>query len=501
MAITTRSSVLAVKPEVTEGTPVSPTAATDYVALQDDFAMEPAFESLDNAELKNSIGKSKSITGIEAPTASTSHYLRHSGVEGQAPNYSEFLQALFGNEAVAGTEYDTVAGSAVDAVNVDTGEGVNFQRGQAVLVKNPSGYEIRPIHSVAGDVLTPGFDLVNAPASGVNLGKAVLYYPAEADHQTLSLWHYLGNGGAVQLMSGSRVTTATFEFAAGQLISGAYSFEGVEYYFNPIEITATDTYLDFTDDDSTWAVQIAAKFYKDPHQLADALTAAMNASGTTETHVVTYSDDLGKFTISTSTSTLLSLLWSTGANTANTVGDKIGFTVSADDTGATSYAADGAIDYGSPQTATFDTSDPLAAKDHNALIGDAEDNVCFDPSTVSISFTNTRRPIPSVCAQSGVSGSIINGREVEVSITALLDQYDADKWRRFRENAETRFMYAFGSKSGGNWVPGKCGCWYFPTATISSIVINDDDGLASLDLTLTAFVDDDGNGEVYLDFV
>ena len=58
-SIQTRSSVLAIKKEITEGTPVLPTVATDYVALQDTFAMEGGFALLDNAEMKSSIGMSK----------------------------------------------------------------------------------------------------------------------------------------------------------------------------------------------------------------------------------------------------------------------------------------------------------------------------------------------------------------------------------------------------------------------------------------------------------
>jgi len=79
-SIQTRSSVLALVTESTEGTPVVPTLATQFVALQDDFSMEPSFDTLENAELKASIGTAKPIQGAENPSASLSHYLRASGV-------------------------------------------------------------------------------------------------------------------------------------------------------------------------------------------------------------------------------------------------------------------------------------------------------------------------------------------------------------------------------------------------------------------------------------
>jgi len=502
MAESTRNRRVAIKVETTEGTPVAPTAATDYIASQDDFAMEPAFENLDNAEIRASIGPSKSIVGLENPTASFSHYLRHSGVEGQAPNYSDLVQAVFGAEEVEGTEYDTVAGSTTTVVNVDSGEGVNFQRGQPLLIKDgANGYSIRPIQSISTDALTLGFALSSAPASGVDLGKAVLYYPANEDHQTLTLWHYVGNGGAVEMMAGSRIVDMSVSASAGELINANYSLEGIAYYWDPIEIESTDTYLDFTDDDSTYAAQISAKFYKDPHQLAAALTTAMNATGTTQTHAVTYNNSTGKFNIANTTGSTLSLLWNTGGNAANTVGDKIGFSVAADDTGATDYDSDNAQSYASPQTPSFDDADPLVAKNQVVFVGDQGDNVCFKPSTVDISISTPKANINDICAESGRSGSVITERAVTVSVTALLEQYDADKFRRMRENSDTRFMYSFGSKSGGNWEAGKCGCFYIPTATVSAMSLEDQDGLVAMSLDLTAYVDNDGNGEIYLGFV
>lgn len=502
MAIVTRKSAYAVKVESTEGTPVSPTAATDYIPIQADATMSPEFDTLENAELKASIGASKSILGFENPTSSVSVYLTGSGTPGTAPQVDELLTAAFGNEDVESTEYDTVGASTVSAVNVDTGEGATFRRGQALLVKHPgNAHEIRAVHSVAGDVLTPSFNLANAPGTGVDLGLATTYYPADDDHQTLSLWHYLGNGGATQMISGSRVTDLGIEFTAGELINASYSLEGLEYFFNPIEITSSDIYLDFTDDQGTFAARIDAKFYKDPHDLASALTSAMNAL-TSETHSVTYSDSTGLFTVSTSTSAVLSLLWDSGTNAANTVGDKIGFDTASDDTGSTSYAANNALSFASPQSPNFSNhGDPLAAKNNEVFLGSADDNVCFQASSVSFTLTDERQTIDSMCATSGRSGSTIQSRSVTVSVTALLEQYDVDQFRRFRENSETRFQVNFGTKSGGNYEPGKSGCLYIPTATITTFNVVDDDGLVTLELELTAFVNNDGDEEVFLSFV
>jgi hypothetical protein len=505
--ISTRASVLAVKPESTEGTPVAPTGAGDFTALQDDFDMTPAFDQLENAELKASIGTSKSIVGPENPTVSFSHYLRHSGVEGTAPDYNEILKAGFGAEAVNGTEYLTTTGSTT-AVIESTGASTNFVRGEGLLIKDgTNGYSIRAVDSVSGTSITLPFQVAAAPASGIGLGKAVLYSPTSTGHQSLSLWHYLGNGGATQLMSGAKVTEIGISASVGELLNATFSFEGLSYYYNPITIGATDRYLDFTDDDGTFAAIVAAKTYKDPYELAQALQDAMRTASPGETATVTYYSvgaNAGKFNIKT-TGTVLSLLWNTGTNTANTIGDKIGFSVAADDTGTgatTGYTSDNAQTYAAPYTPTFDAADPIAVKYHEVLLGDsADDTTCIQVSSVEFTLSNTNSRIPDLCAESGFSGSIFNQREVTVTVSALVQKYEAEKFKNFRASDNVKFMYNFGTKAGGNWVPGKCGNVFLPSAVISSFDVGDADGLVSLELEVKAYVDNDGNGECYLNFL
>jgi len=493
-SIQTRNSVLAIVKEVTEGVPVKPTLATDYVALQDDFSMEGGFETLENAELKASIGKAKSIIGSEAPTASMSHYLRASGVEGQAPNYGLFLEASLGAKSVAAVEYDTISGSTTTAVRVNTGEGAQYERGEALLIKDATnGYRIRAVDSVTSDDLSLSFATPVATPSGVNLGKCVLYKPANTAHPTLTLWHYLGQGGALQAMAGSRVTSASFDISAGELINASYSLEGVGYYFDPIQVSAGANVVNFNTG-SPFTATIPAQLYKTPIELADAVATGMTAAAGVAI-TCTYSSVDGKFTVSKASGTL-AITWLTGSNS---IGATLGFT--ADDTGALTYTSDVAVNLASPQSPTFDAADPLAAKDNEVMMGLQSEYACFKASTVNMTIDTPKADIPSVCASSGKAGSIIQSREVTISVSALLEQYDAKQFERFRQNTDVKFQYSFGQKSGGNWIAGKAGCLYVPTATISAFTISDADGLAQLDLELKAFVNANGDGEAYVAFV
>ena len=499
-AILSRASVLAIMAESSEGTPVVPAGATSFIALQDDFTMEPAFDVLDNGELKSSIGKSQPIIGAENPKASGSHYLRASGST-TAPNYGLLIKSCLGAVSLASTEYDTVSGSAVGVINVDTGEGASFARGQGLLIKDgTNGYRIRCVDSVSTDALSIGFNLPTAPGTGVNLGKANMYYPANSAHPTLTIWHYLGNGGATQMIAGARVTSMSFDIKAGDLINGKYALEALAYYLNPIQITSGTSKLDFTNDDGTAAATIPVAWYKDPHDLASAITTAMNTISPGETATCVYQNSDGKFKI-TSTGTVLTLKWNTGANTANSIASKIGFSTGADSSGtaaATGYTSTTAQSFAAPYTPSYDSANPLAAKYQECMVGNATDYACFEAYSANVSVSTPRSKIPSVCAQSGIGSTLINSREITIQVAGPLNQFDADKFRKMRTGESTKFQYSFGTKSGGNWVPTTSGVIYAPTATITKCNVIDNDGVASLDLELQCFVDSSGHGEFYI---
>jgi hypothetical protein len=494
-----KSNVLAIVPEVTDGTPVDPTGATDFVVLQPDASMTPSFELLQNEEIRASIGAAKGIQGLERPEMSFSHYLKHSGVEGTAPEISDILKAVFGATTVNGTERVTDAASSTSVVKLTAG-GTDFSRGFAMLIKDgTNGYSIRPVQSMSTNDATLGFNLANAPAAGVGVGKCVNYSPANTGHQALSAYFYRGNGQALEVLSGAKVTTFGFNANAGEFINANFGMQGTKYHFNPIRIAAADIKLDFEDDGGDHVATIAAKLYRDPYELAAALQTAMQ-SVATDVVTCTFSSTTGKFTF-TGDGAVFELKWQSGANTANTVGNKIGFNVAADDTGSLTYTSDDALTYGAGYTPSYDSADPLAAKNQEILLGDATDTTAFEAASIDFTMSNERTEVKSICAESGINSIKITRREVTIRVTALLDKHDADKFRRYRANTDTKFCYNFGSKSGGNWEAGKCGCLYIPTCTVTSFQLTDLDSVIGIEMELKAFVDSSGNGEVYLNFL
>ena len=469
-----RASVMAVKKETTTGTLVPPAAASDYIPLRSGFAMEFAVEELASDELVNDIGVSKALAGKESVNGTHAAYLKHSEVEGQAPEAGIFFESCLGDVTVNATEYDLVGGSTTTVLNVGAAEGANFEVGQALLVKATNGYSIRNVKSISTDALTLNFAVAAAPALGTNLGKAVFYKPASSGHPSFTSWLYNGNGGAIQVAGGCRTTGISVTATAGQAAEIEMSYAGSKYYFNPILITSTNKHLDFTDDTGTFAVSVAEQYYHNPHDLARALEAAIDAA-TAETITVTYSNTTGKFTIATSTSVVLSLLWFTGANTATTIGPAIGFAVAANDTGATTYTSDTEIDLTSTHTPTYNDSTNIVVKDAELLIGGTTDTLCKAAQTVSIEIATPTTDVDSICEESGTKEKLILSREVTLTAELLLNKYESQIFDKLKQNETISAMLNIGPKSGGNWVAGKCVNVYLGNASVTSHNVTGDD--------------------------
>lgn len=494
-----RKSVLALVTESTEGTPLSPSGATDFLPLQTGFNMTPSFEVLESAEIRSSIGPTKPKLGLENPQASYAFYARHSGVEGQAPQFGKILKSVLGAEVINSTQRTTTTSSTQSLVKLGAG-GSDFTRGMAMLIKDgTNGYSIRNVLSVATNDITPVHNLTNAPGSGVGVGKCVHYKPADEGQASLTAWEYLANGGAVRAMAGSRVASYQLDAQAGQYINQQVQMQGSSFYFNPIRIASTDAKLDF-DDGSARVATVTAKLYKNPHELASALETSMNASGSSDTFTVTYSDTTGKFTF-TSDGSSFELNWSTGPNTANTIGDKIGFSTGADDTGSLTYTSDNALSWAAPYTPSYDSADPLVAKNLELLIGSATDTTAVAAQSVSVQIGQTIANKENICVESGVESKVATGRTNSITVTAYLNQHDAKFFERFVEGTAVAFAFNMGTKSGGNWEAGKCMNICAPEATITAIEMPELNGIIALQMTLQAYVNDQGQSEIFVNYL
>jgi hypothetical protein len=406
-------------------------------------------------------------------------------------------ESLMGDKQVAATEYDTVSSSTTTVVKVNTGEGAQFIEGQALLIKNGSGYEIRNINSISGDNLTVNFALDNAPGTGVNLGKAITYIPAASGHPTFSTTKYIGGSHAKEAVAGNTVTELSLKMDANGFGEAEFSYEGTKYYYNPIIITSSNKYLDLTDDTGTLAVSVVEGVYKTPVELADTLAAALDVAST-ETYTVTYSSTTGKFTIA-SGSTVLSLLWKTGTNAANSIGTTLGFLVASNDTGAVTYTSDNAQTYTASYTPSYDSADAIIIKGAELFIGNSTDNVCICAQSVALTISKTVEDVDCICEDTGVLEKIPTARTVEMQVTAVLKKYDVALLDALLNNDGISAMLNAGPKSGGNWVAGSCFNAYLQKCTVSQYTTSGD-SFVQANITLKGYVSSTEK-DIFLNFV
>lgn len=496
--IASRASSLAIVPEVTEGTLVAPTSANQYTALQDDAKFSFGIETKESAELVNSLAPAAPIPGAESPKFDFSHYMKASGTAGTAPDYNDLMKGFFGAETANGTERSTAAASTVSLIKVGAGIGASdFPRGAGMLIQDATnGYRIRVVHTQTVDDLSLSFDLPAAPGTGVKLGKCVFWSPVDSGHQSLSIWYYLG-GGVVQAMAGAKVTSFQLDATAGDLVNASFSLEGLSGYLNPIYISAASKFVDFTDDDGTVAASVSEGWYKSPNELAEAIQTAMQLVQSGETATVEYDNATGKFTIAC-TGTVVSVLWNTGTNTANTIAAKIGFSAAADSTAALTYTGATTISTVTPYTPAIDSTSPNIAKNNEVMFGTQSEYNCFHASKVSFSGADGKALLGDICAESGSGGAVINERTGKVTITAYLEQYNSKEFYRFQKGDTVRFQYSWGPKVGGRWVAGKCQYLYLPLLKISSFAIDEADGLAQLTIEAATYADPTDGKEMYV---
>lgn len=508
MALLTKSNVVAFKKETTSSELIDPSAGADFVPMRAGGAVTAAVENVVSDELINSLGRAKSFITKEVPTASFPKYLKHSGVEGQSPEYGILIESAMGSVDIQATERDVVSATAGDSttaatITVDTGEGVEYLPGKAVLIKDGvNGYRIRNVKSVSGDVLTLNYNVSGAASAGVNLGRAVQYSPVVGGQPSYSMHVYQASVDSAyhQAMEGCRTTAMNINVPANGFAEMNFEIAGTGYYLNPINITASDIYLDFSDTTpTTFAAQVTPQQYKSPQELAKALETSMNSLGSVDNYTVTFDNTTGQYTF-TSDGTTFQLLWNTGANTANTIGDKIGFNVASDDTGATSYTADNALTYDPPFTPAYDDSDNLVIKGAELVIGDFDEWTCRTATQASFSISTPKVDVPSICKANGIEESISLEREATLSATLILNKHDVGYFDRFINNESTSVMFNCGTKSGGSWVAGKCFNIYLTNASITSNVIADNEGYQVINLEASAHVTT-GEEEVYINFL
>lgn len=497
MAEKSRSSVIGIKEETTEGTLIELAAGTEFTEVNSGFSINSSVETVTSEALVEGIGSAEPFVTKETPTASISKDLKHSGTAGTAPDYAVMLKSAMGSQTDNSTQYDTVSGSTAGTsstagtVEVDSGEGANYAEGQALLVQDgTNGYSIKNVKSISSDTLTVNYNFSTAPGTGVNLGKAIHFAPVSSGHPTYSVHHYQASTSSSlhQAMAGCRTTGFTMNFPANQLATIDFEVEGIKAFRNPITVSSSNNKIDFVDVSmgSELTATLSSKTYQSPKDLAAEVTTKMTAASTNgDTITCTFDSTIGKYTIATD-GAYLDIDWATGTNAANSADTVLGF--STDDTGATTYTGT-ASTYSPSYTPSLDDSQSFVVKNQELVIGNFARNDCRAGSSFTLNVSTPKTDVDNFCAESGVSESVVLNREVTATATLIFQEHEVDEFDNLIHNTTTSLMFNGGIKdASGNWVPGKCVNVWMPNAKITSNVIGDNDGLMVVEVEAKGFL-------------
>lgn len=507
MAKQTRSSVFAFKKESTEGSYIAPSSATDFTVLRQGFSFESAVQTVTSDELVNDIGATESLVTRESPTGKIPKYFKHSGVEGQAPDYGLFLESALGLVTVNATQYNTASGSTAGTAStagtvvVGSGNGANFYKGQAILLKDgANGYAIRNIAGISGDTLTLAFNLGSAPASGVALGKAITYLPSVTGQPTFTAHLYQSASGSAlhQAIAGCRTTNLSAEFTANQLATLSCDFEGISAYMNPVTITGANSDIDFVVGASTYLASLGSKTYKSTIDLAREVATKMSAAAGSTVNC-SYSNVTGKFTISVASGTF-TLEWNTGANTATSAAAALGFSTAADSSGSQSYTSATAQSYDAPYTPSLDSQGPSVVRANEFTFGDFSRNDNKSASKVSLTIATPKTDVEDLTALTGVSESVVKERVVTLTATLVFKQHELAAFDALLNNGTVAVAFNHGPKSNGNWVAGQCVNVYLPQAKVTKNTVSDNNGIVIVELECKAFVSS-STKDCYINYV
>ena len=511
--IATRRSTAAIVQKSTEGDLRKPTSGSQFVTVQPDYRINPNFETVENVELKDDIMSGKTIITGEAPSATYSHYFKGSGTAGTAPEIGPMIQSSFGGFRSESTETTAASSSTKKLLKMSSSDAGKLSKGDALLIKDTGGFQIRPVSEVDGTDVKLGFELPSPSTSNSKVGQFVTYYPTSDNQPVFDLWHYLGGGDAgVENVKDCRTTNMTVQATAKDLINSSFSFEGTAYRFNEDykeefvissnsdrfewvwsnSGTRTNTVVTLTQGTYTNGAALATELQKQVRKVNNAFSDATVTFGSNK---FTFADSTTKFYI----------------NFAgySSIARKLGFAatdVSSASLVNTLAAPNNArIDrsYGSDiddDDIEYDDTDPIVARDQQIFIGDPGNNVCVEASSATFTFGTPKTLITSVCTESGNYRTVINQRTAVLAISVILEEDDRRFFQKFKEGDTTHFAFIGGKKASGNWKPGECFVIYGSPASITSFSITDSGGVFALDLELTCFADGEGEGSIFVSF-
>ena len=221
-------TLVALKTEVTEGTPLPPASGDDYIqVLEDGLELSPAKELVERSILTSSIGKVSPRASLKSVSGSIPVEVRGSGTEGDAPQFEVLLDAALGNKVSIAARITTDTGHTTTALN-KTSHGL--VKGQMFVILEAGAHHTAFVTDASDPdviVFAPATD--SAPSDNVEISESITYYPANSGQPTFTTSVYWGDEIRERGI-GCRVNSLALEnFTTGQIANFNFGMEGLSF--------------------------------------------------------------------------------------------------------------------------------------------------------------------------------------------------------------------------------------------------------------------------------
>lgn len=227
IGVVKNESSVALVEEVTEGTYVAPSGASDFVEVRTDAnPMVLERDELTRDNLSSTVETEASRVGVKSVSGELPMELRANSTEGDAPVDLDLpLKSLLGGKR-SGASTATTTGNSSTVLNFASHP---FSVGDMVVVQRAGLYEMRPISASDATSITFPFALENgAPPDATTVAAVTTYYSDPANSITMSSeWN---KGGSIQdQVAGLRAATGSItDWTVGALPGMNFSLQGLD---------------------------------------------------------------------------------------------------------------------------------------------------------------------------------------------------------------------------------------------------------------------------------
>ena len=230
--IAKNATLVAIEPEVTEGTYVAPSAGSSFIQTLEGIEVNPAKDLVEREVLTNSIGKVQPRVGLRSVSGSLPVEFKGSGTEGGAPEYGLLLESALGTKR-SFTSSTTKTGNANNQLEIEDADISKYSKYDILVIKESGSYHVAYVTAV--DTTASAANIQYAPTApftpsdNVEVAASQMYVTANDSHPSFSTSVYWADE-IRQTGVGCKVTSLSLEnFQTGQVPTWGISFDGSNY--------------------------------------------------------------------------------------------------------------------------------------------------------------------------------------------------------------------------------------------------------------------------------